>query len=214
MDWLVVYMAAIALVGILLVWFLLRGRIRLFSIGMMLLGLAASLLLYSQTYIFDNWQGVLLAAGGLLVVSAVAYVLVVTDLRKKDKLAYDRATRAARAEARAEARRALREAEEQLAPAANSVALRNYRATPSEALPPEASTPQPQAPQAPQAAVADTVQEAQPLPVAEPAEAFAPTPESGPIPEPEPKPELAPEPESEPAPEPESAPEPEPEPDP
>ncbi len=130
MDWLVVYMAAIALVGILLVWFLLRGRIRLFSISMMLLGLVASLLLYSQTYIFDNWQGV-------LVVSAVAYVLVVTDLRKKDKLAYDRATRAARAEARAEARRALREAEEQLAPVANSVALRNYRATPSEALPPE-----------------------------------------------------------------------------
>ena len=74
MDWLVVYMAAIALVGILLVWFLLRGRIRLFSIGMMLLGLAASLLLYSQTYIFDNWQGVLLNAGGLLVVNSVAYV--------------------------------------------------------------------------------------------------------------------------------------------
>ena len=67
-------MAAVALMGILSVWFLHRGRVRLWSIGLVLLGLIAGLLLYSQVRVFGNWRDVLLAAIGLFFLAALAYL--------------------------------------------------------------------------------------------------------------------------------------------
>lgn len=84
MDWLVVIMAAIALMGILIVWFLHRGRVRLWSIGMVLLGLITGLFLYSQAQVFSNWRSVLLAAFGLIFLTAPAYLLLIRHLRRQE----------------------------------------------------------------------------------------------------------------------------------
>ena len=59
LDWLVVILVVIALAMIGIVSLLHRGRVRLWSIAMILLGLGVSIFLYTQIHIFQNWQSIL-----------------------------------------------------------------------------------------------------------------------------------------------------------
>ena len=87
MDWLIVIMAGIALAGVLIAWVLHCRRIRLLSIGMVLLGLIASLFLYSRVYIFGNWWGALMTASALFLLAALVYLLLVSHMLRQEKRA-------------------------------------------------------------------------------------------------------------------------------
>ncbi len=88
MDWLVVILVVIALAMIGIVSLLHRGRVRLWSIAMILLGLGISIFLYTQIHIFHNWQSILYIVCSVALLLVLVYLGIVLRMRRlsvKDK---------------------------------------------------------------------------------------------------------------------------------
>ena len=88
MDWLVVILVVIALAMIGIVSLLHRGRVRLWSIAMILLGLGISIFLYTQIHIFQNWQSILYIVCSIALLLVLVYLGIVLRMRRlsaKDK---------------------------------------------------------------------------------------------------------------------------------
>lgn len=88
MDWLVVILVVIALAMIGIVSLLHRGRVRLWSIAMILLGLGVSIFLYTQIHIFQNWQSILYIVCSIVLLLVLVYLGIVLRMRRlsaKDK---------------------------------------------------------------------------------------------------------------------------------
>ena len=88
MDWLVVILVVIALAMVGIVSLLHRGRVRLWSIAMILLGLGISIFLYTQIHIFQNWQSILYIVCSVALLLVLVYLAIVLRMRRlsaKDK---------------------------------------------------------------------------------------------------------------------------------
>ncbi|HWR22526.1 MAG TPA: hypothetical protein VN366_03535 [Feifaniaceae bacterium] len=85
MDWLVVILvvAALAMIGV--VSLLHRGRVRIWSICMILLGLGIGILLYTRISIFKNWQSALYVVGFVVLALVLVYLFVALSTRRQQK---------------------------------------------------------------------------------------------------------------------------------
>ncbi len=85
MDWLVVILVVTALAMIGVISLIHRGRVRIWSICMILLGLGIGILLYTQISIFKNWQTALYIVFSVVLALVLVYLFVTLGARKQQK---------------------------------------------------------------------------------------------------------------------------------
>ena len=87
MDWLVVILVVTALAMIGVISLIHRGRVRIWSICMILLGLGIGILLYTQISIFKNWQTALYIVFSVVLALVLVYLFVTLGARRQQKSA-------------------------------------------------------------------------------------------------------------------------------
>ena len=87
MDWLVVILVVTALAMIGVISLIHRGRVRIWSICMILLGLGIGILLYTQISIFKNWQTALYIVFSVILALVLVYLFVTLGARRRQKTA-------------------------------------------------------------------------------------------------------------------------------
>lgn len=85
MDWLVVILAVTALAMIGVFSLIHRGRVRIWSICMILLGLGIGILLYTQVSILKSWKNALYIVFSIILALVLVYLLAVLGMRKQKK---------------------------------------------------------------------------------------------------------------------------------
>ncbi len=85
MDWLVVILVVTALAMIGVISLIHRGRVRIWSICMILLGLGIGILLYTQISLFKSWQTILSIVFSIVLALVLLYLFIVLGVRKQQK---------------------------------------------------------------------------------------------------------------------------------
>lgn len=85
MDWLVVILVVTALAMIGVISLIHRGRVRIWSICMILLGLGIGILLYTQINILKSWQTALYIVFSIVLALVLIYLFAVLGMRRQQK---------------------------------------------------------------------------------------------------------------------------------